>query len=120
MEIAINIIPGQRYTVWSASITYNGTVVNSGGEFVGVDGVTTYTGSGYASEIIQMQSASIEAYVLEDIVFPEQLTIQSAALEITQSVNGTIYPEQLTIYNASLEVGGVVMQDGAKIIFAMN
>lgn len=116
MDIATSIAPGQRYIVWSASITYNSIVRNVGEEFVGVSGVTTYTGSGYASEIIEMQASALEAVTeVGNVIFPEQLAVNAAALEIVQPVNGTIYPEQLTINGAALEVGGVVVAEVVMI-----
>lgn len=118
MEIATSIQPSQRYVVWSASITYNSTVYNVGDEFYGVDGVTTYTGSGYASEIIELQSASIETVTeIGDLRFPEQLSFNAASIEIVQPINGTIFPEQLKLHSASIEVGSALQEDVRIINF---
>ena len=93
MEVATTIIPGYKYTVWSDQVTYNSVTYNPDDSFYGVDGVTTYTGTGFASEIIELNSTAFEV-VNEpcDDCFPEKLTLNAAAVEVVQPQKGTIYP----------------------------
>ena len=120
MEVATVIQPGQKYIVWSASITYNAITLNPGDSFYGVAGATTYSGFGFASEIIELNSTAFEV-VNEpcDDCFPEKLTLNAAAVEVVQPQNGTIYPENLRIYSTALEVAAIKV-GGAKIIYAIN
>ena len=120
MEVATTIIPGYKYTVWGGQVTYNGVTYNHGDAFYGVTGVTTYTGVGFASEIIELNSTAFEV-VNEpcDDCFPEKLTLNAAAVEIIQPQNGTIYPENLRIYSTALEVEEI-KSGGAKIIYSIN
>ena len=120
MEVATTIIPSYKYTVWSDQVTYNGVTYNPGDSFYGVDGVTTYTGTGFASEIIELNSTAFEV-VNEpcDDCFPEKLTLNAAAVEVVQPQNGTIYPEKLRIYSTALEVAAI-KSGGAKIIYSIN
>ena len=116
MEIATTIVVGYRYVVWSNSITYNGVTYDIGDEFYGIAGVTTYTGSGYASEIVELNSTAQEIITEPgNIIFPEQLHLKEVALEVTPPVNGTIFPEMLRIYSTALEVGSEMKED-VKII----
>ena len=82
--------------------------------------MTTYTGTGFASEIIELNSTAFEV-VNEpcDDCFPEKLTLNAAAVEVVQPQNGTIYPENLRIYSTALEVT-VIKSGGAKIIYSIN
>ena len=120
MEVATIIQPGQKYIVWSASITYNAIALNTGDSFYGVAGVTTYSGTGFASEIIELNSTAFEV-VNEpcDDCFPEKLTLNAAAVEVVRPQNGTIYPENLRIYSTALEVAAI-KAGGAKIIYSIN
>ena len=120
MEVANTIIPGYKYIVWGDQVTYNSVTYTPGDAFYGVDGVTTYTGSGFASEIIELNSAAFEV-VNEpcDDCFPEKLTLNSAAVEVKQPLNDTIYPENLRIYSTALEVAAI-KSGGAKIIYSIN
>ena len=120
MEIATIIQPGQKYIVWSASITYNAIALNPGDSFYGVAGVTTYTGPGFASEIMELNSTAFEV-VNEpcDYYFPEKLNLNAAAVEVVQPQNGTVYPENLRIYSTALEVTAIEA-GGAKIIYSIN
>lgn len=120
MEVATTIIPGYKYTVWSDQVTYNSFAYTPGDSFYGVEGVTTYTGTGFASEIIELNSTAFEV-VNEpcDDCFPEKLTLNAAAVEVVQPQNGTIYPENLRIYSTALEVAAI-KSGGAKIIYSIN
>ena len=120
MEVATTIIPGYKYTVWSDQVTYNGVTYNPGDSFYGVAGVTTYTGAGFASEIMELNSAAFEV-VNEpcDAYFPEKLNLNAASIEVVQPQNGTIYPENLRIYSTALEVAAI-KSGGAKIIYSIN
>ena len=120
MEVATTIIPVYKYIVWGDQVTYNGVTINPGDSFYGVAGVTTYTGAGFASEIMELNSAAFEV-VNEpcDDCFPEKLTLNAAAVEVVQSQNGTIYPENLRIYSTALEVAAI-KSGGAKIIYSIN
>ena len=120
MEVATTIIPSYKYTVWSDQVTYNGVTYNPGDSFYGVDGVTTYTGTGFASEIIELNSTAFEV-VNEpcDDCFPEKLTLNAAAVEVVQPQNGTVYPENLRIYSTALEVAAT-KAGRTKIIYSIN
>ena len=120
MEVATTIIPGYKYTVWGGQVTYNGVTYNPGDSFYGVAGATTYSGFGFASEIIELNSTAFEV-VNEpcDDCFPEKLTLNAAAVEVVQPQNGTIYPENLRIYSTALEVAAI-KAGGAKIIYSIN
>lgn len=120
MEVATTIIPGYRYTVWGDQVTYNSVTYNPGDSFYGVAGVTTYTGAGFASEIMELNSAAFEV-VNEpcDDCFPEKLTLNASSVEVVQPQNGTIYPENLCIYSTALEVEAI-KAGGAKIIYSIN
>ena len=120
MEVAATIIPGYKYTVWSDQVTYNSVTYNPGDSFYGIAGVTTYTGTGFASEIIELNSTAFEV-VNEpcDDCFPEKLALNAAAVEVVQPQNGTIYPENLRIFSTALEVAAV-KTGGAKIIYSIN
>jgi len=112
MEIATTIVTGYLYFVWNNLIVYNGITYNPGDKFYGVAGITTYTGSGYASNIIDLQSASIEAFTeIGDLIFIDKLKLIAASAEMVQPLNGTIFPEQLTIRAASVEVSVVILDD---------
>lgn len=54
-----NIAPGVTYQVLVDSITYNGTTYSAGSYFVGVDGVTDYTGSGEVYEASLINNISV-------------------------------------------------------------
>ena len=120
MEVATVIQPGQKYIVWSASITYNAITLNPGDSFYGVAGVTTYTGAGFASETIEINESALEI-VNEpcDSCFPEKLVLNQAALEVIPPQNGTIFPENLRIFSTALEVAAI-KSGGAKIIYSIN
>ena len=120
MEVATVIQPGQKYIVWSASITYNAIALNPGDSFYGVVGVTTYTGAGFASEIIELNTTAIEL-VNEpcDSCFPEKLVLNQVALEVIPPQNGTIFPEQLHIFSTALEVA-FKKSASAQIIYSKN
>ena len=120
MEVATTIQPGQKYIVWSASITYNAIALNPGDSFYGVAGVTTYSGTGFASEVIELNSTAFEV-VNEpcDDCFPEKLTLNAAAVEVVQPQNGTIFPEQLRIFSTALEVT-FKKSASAQIIYSKN
>ena len=120
MEIATVIQPGQKYIVWSASITYNAIALNPGDSFYGVVGVTTYTGAGFASEIIELNTTAIEL-VNEpcDSCFPEKLVLNQVSLEVIPPQNGTIFPEQLRIFSTALEVA-FKKSASAQIIYSKN
>ena len=120
MEVATTIIPGYKYTVWGGQVTYNGVTYNPGDSFYGLEGVTTYTGSGFASDIIELNSTAFEV-VNEpcDDCFPEKLILNEAAVEVVQPQNGTIYPENLRIYSTALEVAAI-KSGRAKIIYSIN
>ena len=120
MEIATVIQPGQKYIVWSASITYNAIALNPGDSFYGVAGVTTYSGTGFASEVIELNESALEI-VNEpcDYCFPERLKINETALEVVQPQNGTIFPEQLRIFSTALEVT-FKKSASAQIIYSKN
>ena len=120
MEVATVIQPGQKYIVWSASITYNAIALNPGDSFYGVAGVTTYTGAGFASEIIELNESALEI-VNEpcDSCFPEKLVLNQVALEVIPPQNGTIFPERLRIFSAALEVT-FKKSASAQIIYSKN
>jgi len=120
MDIVTSIAPGQRYIVINNSITYNTVVYASGSEFVGLDGVTTYTGSGSACEIIEISAASIAAFVLEDPVYPERLLVQDSSLEITQNITDVIFPERLTLYSSGIEHGDYKRPVQPQIVYCRN
>jgi len=120
MDIVTSIAPGQRYVVINNSITYNAVVYASGSEFIGVSGVTTYTGTGSACEIIEVYAASIEAYVLQDPVYPERLLIQDSSLEITQNITDVIFPERLTLYSSGIEYGDYKRPVQPQIVYCRN
>ena len=120
MEVTTVIQPGQKYIVWSASITYNAIAYNVGDSFYGVAGVTTYTGAGFASEIMELNTAAIEL-VNEpcDSCFPEKLVLNQVTIEIIPPQNGTIFPEQLRIFSTALEVA-FKKSASAQIIYSKN
>ena len=120
MEAVTTIIPGYKYIVWGGQVTYNGVTYNPGDSFYGVAGVTTYTGAGFASEIIELNSIAFEV-VNEpcDGCFHEKLTLNAAAIEVVPPQNGTIYPENLHIYSTALEVANI-KTGGGKIIYSIN
>ena len=120
MEVATVMQPGQKYIVWSASITYNAIVLNPGDSFYGVAGVTTYTGTGFASEIIELNESALEI-VNEpcDDCFPEKLALNEVTLEVIPPQNGTIFPEQLLIFSTALEVT-FKKSASAQIIYSKN
>lgn len=120
MEIATTIIPGYKYTVWGGQVTYNTVTLAPGDSFYGIAGVTTYAGPGFASEIIELNSASLE--ILNDPCddcFPEDLTLNAVCLEVVSPQNGTIFPENLRIFSTALEVVAV-KTGGARIIYSIN
>ena len=89
MEIATTIIPGYKYTVWGGQVTYNTVTLAPGDSFYGVEGVTTYAGPGFASEIIELNSTAFEVVNKPcDDCFPEKLTLNAAAVEVIQQQNG--------------------------------
>ena len=120
MEIATVIQPGQKYIAWSAPITYNAIALNPGDSFYGVDGVKTYSGSGFASEIMELNTAAIEL-VNEpcDDCFPETLVLNQVSLDVIPPQNGTIFPEQLRIFSTTLEVT-FKKSASAQIIYSKN
>ena len=120
MEVATTTIPGYKYIVWGDQVTYNSVTYSPGDSFYGVGGVTTYTGLGFASEIIELNSTAFEV-VNEpcDDCFPEKLALNAAAVEVVQPQNGTIYPANLRIYSTALEVAAI-KSGGAKIIYSIN
>lgn len=120
MEIATTITPGYKYTVWGGQVTYNTVTLAQGDSFYGVEGVTSYAGPGFASEIIELNSASLE--ILNepcDDCFPEDLTLNESCLEVVSPQNGTIFPENLRIFLTALEVTAI-KTGGAKIIYSIN
>ena len=120
MEVATTIQPGQKYIVWSAPITYNAVAINPGDSFYGVVGVTTYTGTGFASEIIEFNEAVLEIINEPcDDCFPEKLALNEVALEVIPPQNGTIFPEQLRIFSTALEVT-FKKSASAQIIYSKN
>lgn len=120
MEVATIIQPGQKYIVWSASITYNAITLNQGDSFYGVAGVTTYTGAGFASEIIELNESALEIINEPcDSCFPEKLVLNQVALEVIPPQNGTIFPEQLRIFSTALEVT-FKKSASAQIIYSKN
>ena len=120
MDVATIIQPGQKYIVWSASITYNAIALNPGDSFYGIVGMTTYTGAGFASEIIEFNESSLEI-VNEpcDYCFPEKLVLNQVSLEVIPPQNGTIFPEQLRIFSAAIEVT-FKKSASAQIIYSKN
>jgi len=120
MDIAINIAPGQRYIVINDSLTYNAVVQTVGSEFVGMVGVTTYTGTGAACEILQVNASGIEAYLLEDPAYPERLMVNESFLEIIKNTADVIFPEKLTLFSSSLEYGGYKKAVQPQIVYCRN
>ena len=120
MEVATVIQPGKKYIVWSASITYNTIALNPGDSFYGAVGVTTYTGAGFASEIIELNESALEI-VNEpcDSCFPEKLVLNQVSLEVIPPQNGTIFPEQVRIFSTALEVT-FKKSASAQIIYYKN
>ncbi|MDR2927506.1 MAG: hypothetical protein LBV41_04810 [Cytophagaceae bacterium] len=121
MEVAEQIRPNQRYTVWGSSIEYNGFLYSPSDEFTGVQGVTAYYGAGFASEIIGFSDAQIEVFRTDDtFVFPDRLQLSDAALGIESYDTNIIFPEQLNLHGAALEVQGLVSKGEVKIIYSRN
>ena len=121
MDISVNIEAGQRYVVITNTITYNAVVYAIGDQFIGVAGVTTYTGSGGACEIIQANESGIEVTSFDaNHIFPEQLTVQDASTEIIQAMNGTIYPDRLTLMSGGIEVSASRKKQHPQIMDSIN
>ena len=120
MEVATTIQPGKLYIVVGDLIVYNGDTIYGGNEFYGVDGVTTYSGLGFATEIIEFNSSAQEI-VNEpcDNCFPEKLALNEVALEVIPPQNGTIFHEQLRIFSTALEVT-FKKSASAQIIYSKN
>jgi|SRR5665647_938601 len=120
MDIVTAISPGQRYIVINGSITYNAVVYAPGSEFIGVLGAATYTGTGSACEIIEVRAASIEAYVLQDPIYPERLLVQDSSIEIIQNITDVIFPERLTLYSSGIEYGDYKRPVQPQIVYCRN
>lgn len=120
MEVSTVIQPGQLYRVVGDLIDYNGETIYGGNEFYGVAGVTTYSGLGFATEIMELNTTAIEL-VNEpcDSCFPEKLVLNQVAIEIIPPQNGTIFPEQLRIFSTALEVA-FKKSASAQIIYSKN
>jgi hypothetical protein len=116
-----SIAPGVLYQVVTNSITYNSTTLNPSDEFIGVLGVTTFTGSGQVIDIIAFYDLTTEMVDnAPDIVFPEQLELYDLTTEMVQNMNGTIYPEQLELYSLSTELGDKKKTAGAMLVYSQN
>lgn len=120
MEIASIIITGYKYIVWNGQITYNSVTYAIGDSFYGIPGITTYTGPGYASEIIELNTSSIE--ILNEPCndcFNEKLLLNETCMEVVSPQNGTIFPENLRIFSTALEIN-VINLGVARIIYSIN
>ena len=121
MDIVTSIVPGVIYQVITASITYNTVVYPAGSEFTGVSGVTTFTGTGQAIDIVALFGLTSEMVDnAPNIVFLEQLELYQLTTEMVQNMNGTIYPEQLELYSLSTELGDKKKTAGVMLVYFKN
>jgi hypothetical protein len=103
------ISAGSLYRVLTSSITYNSITYNAGDEFVGVNGITSFTGAGTVALLMSISGASI-SYLNKYDTFG----IKGAGI----SFSNPVYP--ISLLGASIGLGAKQPGNNNRIIFAKN
>lgn len=116
-----NIAPGVTYQVLVDSITYNGTTYSAGSYFVGVDGVTDYTGSGEVYEASLVNNISVGFEVPALFYSPNDLfTDESEINNVGAGGDDFIHYPDYTSIEELPQPGNVYNKVGTKIKVPYN